>query len=235
MTLLGVILVLAQATPTAASSPQPVASPALKEIYHTHSSAVCSALNNNLLPAVDGLRANDDLASHGQAALARIAQDAAASVEARQDGFIYTTSATLTGGASTGPEMDNYRLGNLVHAIARNLEKIEALLDDPKSFPSNPASANEQQLLLVRSLLGKVVAEQRASLNVLSGTQATNAANDLRSQRDTIPYEHDMSGPETPHYTFTSRPEALSNERQLTQQAEADVTPAVLPLVAACR
>jgi hypothetical protein len=238
---LGIFFVLAQVAasppPLASPSPSPAAAASpLKEIGHTHASAVCSTLSRNLFPAVQGLMANDALATEGQHLMVQTARDEDTAVHhMRTSEGDFTVVPTLTGGADDPTEMDDYRLANLVRTLAQNLNRIETLLDDPHAFPSVPANDSERQLLIARARLQDVVLNQQALLNVLSGNEASNSANDLRSQKDTIPYDHDMSSAQTPRYTFTTAPEALAHERELTQQSETYVTPAVQPLVAACR
>ena len=241
------LLIVAQAaTPlplaAAAQSPAP-----LKQIGHVHSSILCTALRHNLFPAVEGLRINDALIGQGQAMLVKTANDAAAyAASASQsdttggDPFALEAganqgSASATGGASAASEMDTYRLGILAHNLAKNIEKIEAFLADPHAFTGTPKSDDERALALAESRLEAVVAQQRASLNILSGTAETNAANDLKSRRDVIPYDHCMTCAQTTPYTPMSVPESLAAARKVTEQTETSVAPAVLPIVDACR
>jgi hypothetical protein len=224
MVFAGILMVVAQVAETAAPSATGTPAP-LKEIGHVHASLLCSALRHNLFPAVAGLRIDDDLVDKGQLMMQKTADDAA----------LHATSAEITGSAGAGSEMDNFQLGVLSSALAKNIVKVEAFLNDPNSFASNPTTDDERALALAKSRLEAVAARQRASLNVLSATAEMNDANDLRSQRDIIPYEHDMSGPQTPAFTPMSMPEALAVDKKLTQETEVDVAPAVLPIVAACR
>lgn len=247
MPLASLLLLVAQvgsaASPSAAQSTAP-----LKEIYHAHASTLCTALRHNLFPAAEGLRSNDALVSQGQAILVKTAEDAAryaASVSPTdasnaadpfaQEAGANAGSASATGGGNAGSEMDGYQLGILSQNLAKNLAKVEAFLDDSHSFSTTPTSDDERALALAKSRLEAVVARQRASLNILSGITETNAANDLKSRRDVIPYEHCMSCSQTTPSTPISAPGALASAASLTQQAEADVAPAVSPIVAACR
>jgi hypothetical protein len=241
----GVLIVAQVATappsPSAAQSPAP-----LKEIGHVRSSISCSALRHNLFPAVEGLRINDALISHGQVLLVRTANDAAAYAANasqtdtsggdpfQQEAGANEGSVSPTGGASAASEMNAFQLGILSHDLAQNIEKIEALLDDRHAFPA-PKSDDERALALAESRLEAVVAQQRASLNILSTTAETNDANDLKSRRDVIPYEHCMTCSQTPAHTPISMPDTLAAARKLTGQTENDVAAAVLPIVAACR
>jgi hypothetical protein len=208
---------------------------------------LCTTLKRNLFPALDGLRINDAMIGQGQAVMARTASDAAAYAanaaktdSSEGDPFQQLAgadegSASATGGGSAASEMDAYQLGVLVHNLAKNLVKVETLLGDPHAFPGTPKSDDERALALAESRLEAVVEWQRASLNILSGTAETNDANDLKSRRDVIPYEHCMTCSQTPALHSVSSPESLAAARKLTEQTENDVAPAVLPIVAACR
>jgi hypothetical protein len=240
------LLIVAQVA-TASPSPASAQSAApVKVIGHVHSSIFCTVLNRNILPALDGLRINDALIGHGQAVLVSTANDAAvdaanaAPTDSSVDPFQQLAgenegSASATGGGGAGSEMDGYQLGTLAQGLAKNLGQIEVLLDDPHVFSITPKSDDERALALAQSRLEAVVARQRASLNILSGTAETNDANDLKSRRDVIPYEHCMTCAQTPAFIHISVPESLAAARELTEHAEDDVAPAVLPIVAACR
>jgi hypothetical protein len=131
--------------------------------------------------------------------------------------------------------MDSFQLGILTQNLAKNLDKVEAFLNDPQTFPGTPTSDDQRALAQAKSRLEDVVARQRASLNILSATGETNAANDLKSRRDVIPYEHCMTCSQTSPYTPISAPDSLAAATNQTQQTEAGVSPAILPIVAACR
>ncbi len=230
-------------SPSAAQSPGP-----LKEIGHVRSSILCSALRHNLFPAVEGLRINDALINRGQAMLLRTADDAAAYAASasptggggagdpfQEEAAANQGSASATGGASAGSEMDAYQLGLLSHDLAKNLDKIAGFLNDPHAFTGTPKSDDERALALAESRLEAVVVRQRASLNILSATAEMNSANDLKSRRDVIPYDHCMTCAQTPAFTSISMPHALAAARNLTEQTETAVAPAVFPIVAACK
>lgn len=245
--LLATLLLLIAQVGSAASPSAAQSTPALKEIGHVRSSTLCTALRQNLFPALEGLRTNDALISRGQSILVRTAEDAAAYAAGasqtdtsagdpfEQEAGANAGSASPTGGGSAGSEMDGFQLGIVSHNLAKNLDKVEAFLDDPHRFLDNPTSDDERALALAKSRLGAVVARQRTSLNILSATAEINAANDLRSRRDVIPYEHCMTCTQTPPFTPISAPGALAAATNQTQQTETGVAPAVLPIVAACR
>ena len=230
------------AVSTQTQTPQP-----LKEIIHVHSSMLCTALRNNLFPAVEGLRVNDELVGRGQKLLVRTASDAAAyAANASRtnsgggDPFQQLSGAdagseSAIGGGSNASEMDAYQLGILEGNLAKSLGRVDELLQDPHVFPSAPKSDDERALVLAKSSIEAVIAQQRASLNILSGTEETNAVNDLKSRRDVIPYEHCMTCGQTPSFTPISAPNSLAAVRTQTQQTESGVAPAILPIATACR
>jgi hypothetical protein len=244
---LATLLVLVAQVGSAASPSAAQSTPALKEIGHVRSSTLCTALRHNLFPAVEGLRIDDAMIDRGQAILVRTAKDAAAyaadaSLTAGSAGDPFAQeaganagSASATGGGNAGSEMDSFQLGILTQNLAKNLDKVEALLDDPQIFAGTPTSDDQRALAQAKSRLEDVVARQRASLNILSATGETNAANDLKSRRDVIPYEHCMTCSQTSPYTPISAPDSLAAATNQTQQTEAGVAPAILPIVAACR
>ncbi len=242
--LLPILLLVAQVD---SGAPEPQPSPALKEIGHVHSSTLCTALHRNLIPAVEGLRVNDAMIGRGQTLLVKTSKDAAAyAADASltdggagdpfaQESGANAGSASATGGGSAASEMDAFQLGILTQNLAKNLEKVETLLDDMPVVSGTAATDDQRALALARARLQDVVARQRASLNILSGTAETNAVNDLKSRRDVIPYEHCMTCSQTTPYAAISAPESLAAAAHLTQQSETAVTPAVLPIVDACR
>lgn len=247
MLLTNLLLIVAQVGAAASPSPAPSTTP-LKEIIRVRSSALCTALHHNVLPAAEGLRLNDAMINHGHTILVRTAQDAAAYAAGAsrtdamspgdpfaQEAGANAASASATGGGSSGSEIDAFQLGILAGNLAKNLDTVEALLNDPHLFPSIPTSDDERALVLAKSRLEAVVSAQRASLNVLSAIAETNAANDLKSRRDVIPYEHCMSCSQTQPYVPTSAPHALAESTKVTQQTESDVAPAILPIAQACR
>ncbi|HEX4014838.1 MAG TPA: hypothetical protein VHX17_13255 [Candidatus Cybelea sp.] len=241
------LLVVVQIGSGASPPPAPSSTP-LKEIGHVRSSALCTVLRDNLSPAIDGLRINDSMIDRGQALLIRTARDAAAYAASASapdatnavDPFAHEAganagSASATGGASAGSAMDAYQLGILSHNLEKNLEKIQALLDDPHSFSATPASDDDRVLALARASLQAVVARQRASLNILSGVAETNAANDLKSRRDIIPYDYCTTCSQTVPFTPIGAPRTLADATGLTRRSEAGVAPAVSPIGAECR
>jgi hypothetical protein len=244
--LTNLLLLVAQVgSSTAASAAQSTTGP--KVIIHVHSSTLCTALRHNVLPALDSLHLNDAMIDKGHALLVNIAKDAAAYAASASpidttggDPFAQQAganegSASATGGGSAASEMDAFRVGMLVQNLAKNLDTVEALLSDPHRFPEAPTNEDDRALALAKSRLEAVVARQRTSLNIISGTAETNAVGDLKSRRDVIPYEHCGSCSQTKPYTPMSAPDALASATNQTEQTETGVAPALAPIVEACR
>jgi hypothetical protein len=221
--LFGVALVLRPAF-AGAQTPAPQASP-LREIGHVHTSAFCETLRRDLFPANAQLLQNDRLIHQGIGLLETTSQDTADN----------TPSEAITGGGSSDAEMNAYRLASLSQQLDRSLGIIDALLDDPKQFAQEPSSDDDRELAMARGRLMAVETRQRAALTILSTSGATNDKNDLRSHRDVIPYEHDMSSAQTPAYAPVNPPAALRSAETEMHDREADAAATMLPIAAQCK
>lgn len=198
-----------------------IASPGtLKVITNVRSSAVCATLRRNVFQAVQGLRVNDGLIEQGKLILEKIGYDAKAQPE----------SVSIVGGAGGASQMDDMQLELLVHDLAENLDKIDALLSEAQAFPDASASTDERKLLQAKSRLEAVAERQREALNLLSGTAETNELLDLQSRRNPV----DASF-HPPIAQRVSSPETMQSSRTLLQRSEEAVTPALLPVIAVCR
>jgi hypothetical protein len=215
-------IVLAVALATSTPSPSPAPSP-LPEIAHVRTSFLCNTLGNNLFQAVGGLRVNDGLVDQGRMMMAKIAYDAIASPK----------SVSAGGGAGPASQLDDVQLGILVNGLAQNIDKIETLLADPHRFPIQPTNDEQRELALAKSRLEAVVVQQRASLNILSGIVETNEFLDLQSRCN--PADSSCGRAASAGPARISMPEVIVIRQKLTRQAEDNVAPAVLPIVAACR
>jgi hypothetical protein len=120
-------------------------------------------------------------------------------------------------------------------ALGKKLVRVENFLNEPHRFTSSPATDDERALALAKTRLEAVAARQRDLLNVISETAEIDSANDLRAQRDIIPYEHDMSGAYTPPFTPIAMAQAVADARKLMVKSEAEAQPAILPIITACR
>ncbi len=206
-------------TRTPSPQPPPVAP---KQIERIRSSPLCDALRQNLFQAVAGLRANDGLVIQGRMMQAKIAYDAAADPE----------SYGPTGGAGSSSQMDDVQLGMLIQALVKNNERIDALLSDPKVFRNTSAGEDERELSAARERLEHVLGRQRASLNILSGIDATNEMQDLESRRS--PIAMTLKPPDATPPRIAA-PEALALAQYLTQRSERSVALTMRPIIAKCQ
>jgi hypothetical protein len=164
------------------SSPMPQPTP-LKTIGHVRTTLLCTALKNNLFPAVTGLRTNDEVIDRGRLLLGKMASDS-------ETGSSQKSRATSgrrlisTSQPNHALQIDNLQLGELVHAIAQNLDEIEKLLGDPQRFPPKPSADDVQLLDQAKVRLEAVADQQRVALNILSGTYETGALQMLLAKGD---------------------------------------------------
>lgn len=120
-------------------------------------------------------------------------------------------------------------MSQLVHILSENLDRIDALLGNPRAFPDRPVTADQQALAIARERLEDVAAGQRRALNLLWATSASNATMDLASQCD--PVDCPSGGPTA---IRVSLPKQLALEIQAEQEAETQVTPAIMAVIDRC-
>lgn len=162
-------------------SPSPSPTP-LKTIGHVRTSLLCTALGDNILHTIEGLQINDNMIDQGRVLLAKMAVD---SVEGTQVAPPTCKGCPRGGGsADHGLQMDNVLLGQVVQLVAKNLAKVDTLLNDPKRFPAAPASDDQKMLASAKSSLQAVADSQRVALNILSGTMETTALQMLLAKGD---------------------------------------------------
>jgi hypothetical protein len=165
--MLGVLVwLLAASAAPAPPSPPPV-------IIEVKSRALCTTLRENVRPAALDLMKNDEVIDAGRIAFRRMASDRLAAAHA-------------------GVQMDRLLVENAVAAMVRNIEQLEAALDDPKRFPANPASDDERQANALKAQLQAVEDRQKLVLNVLNGTNETDA---LDSMQHDFPDGNPIAGP----------------------------------------
>lgn len=97
----------------------------------------------------------------------------------RHDGIAAPLGAGWTGGAGPASALDDVQMNNLVGVLAKNLERIDLLLQK--------ASSKDARLNASRAHLERVADEQRSELNILSGNVASNESEDLRARTGLAP------------------------------------------------
>lgn len=161
------------------TTPWPSPAPtALKVIVTVKSSLLCTTLRDNVARAVDGLRVNDKIIDQGRTLLEKTAHDSLATGTTPHGGF---KGSTTRNPAMT---MDSYQLGVIGATLAKNLGKIDELLNDNNRFVSNPTAEDQRQLAVAKSQLEAVEAHQKVALNVIYGTADTMELQDLLSRGD---------------------------------------------------
>ncbi len=147
-------LLLAVAIPGAVpTAPPPI-------IVTTKTSILCNAVRTIVAPAIAGLIAQDQMIDRGR----ELVQDMAEMHGTGGDAWV---------------ELDNVRLSIVVDGVAQNNIKVHRLLGRLADVePKDPAEALE--LSSLRSRLLNIADQQAQSLNLLSGTSATEALAELQ-------------------------------------------------------
>lgn len=194
-----------------------------KTIITVKSSAVCTALRQNIAQSVQGLIANDTLGDQGQALL----------VQSQKVSQAVPLAAGATGGHAPGAQLDTMRMLQLVDVLVKNLDRLDALLGDSHAFPAVARNDAEEALLRERDALRVVEAQQRNELNILSMTANTNSATDLNSRTGLIGVGGAFIPPTAAPYV--SFPDLFAAQQAETKKAEAVVAAGIEPLVDRCR
>lgn len=214
----------------ALATPPPTPPPVIRRVTVT---ALCPTLRENIGPAIAGLRVDDGVIAQGRALMVRIGNDA----------VVDPVNADATAGAGASSQLDDVQLGHVIHALAENLERVEALLADPTRFPDDPSTDDERALAAAKQRLEAVASEQRRALQILSGTLDANEMADIAAQCDPVDCgaDHDtVTGPSSANAGWTtaprlSVPELLGVEIRIEQNAESLVTGPVVDVVNRCR
>lgn len=164
---------------TAGASPAPAAASrgTPKTIVTVHSSAFCTSLREGVAPELNGLMRNDALIALGRSALIEMNR------EATYGGYL-SSSYNRQGGATVvlSPGVHGLfinRERDIVAALEKNAETIDALSRDPARFPEPSATAEQATLSAIESELWEVVSDQRLVIKALSGEVETDALDDL--------------------------------------------------------
>ena len=159
--MLGVIFLLAVATPQPSPSP-------LKTITHVYSSPFCDAFNENVKHGVEGVLINDSLFKQTEPVFLKAAHDMV-SGGSLASGF-NSMHAARPSADNADVTLDMNRLTEISGAVVKNLETIDHLLNDPSRFPKNPKSDDDKKLVQLRAQLLALAKQQNDELNVLTGT-----------------------------------------------------------------
>ena len=142
---------------SAAVSPSPSPPPApltpLKVIGSVRSTPFCTALREQVGPAIAAVLSNDDLIASSAPAFAKLYHD---DVLARSEARSH---------------LDLNKIESLITPIVDNIKRIDALLG---------AKPGDPRLQALRQKLLDVLAQQKASLNVISGFVATEQLGEIQ-------------------------------------------------------
>ncbi|HET6896667.1 MAG TPA: hypothetical protein VFH72_14890 [Candidatus Baltobacteraceae bacterium] len=152
------VLVLAASVSAPQSSPPP-----LKTISHIHASPYCTAIRENIGPAVGALLANKPVIGEGKSMLLQMAQDS-----------IHRSGPVV--------DVDMVKVDRVVGAMVKNLAATDAALNDLKHIPATPKTDEERRLAAMRDELRAVADAQRSALNVFSGMFESYSSNELRGK-----------------------------------------------------
>lgn len=153
--------IVAAAVTAAVPAPSP-----LPVIGRVRSKGFCSAVRENVAPALLGLMKSDEIVGAGHRAFAKMRSDAIAQSPQALD-------------------MDRIYLDRVARATAHNLIVVDKMLADERRFPRKPATDDERFADDVKARLLAVRDAQRRALDVISGTLETEALGRMKSERDT--------------------------------------------------
>jgi hypothetical protein len=151
-----IAVVLEAGLPTPSPGPFP-----LKEIASVRSTPFCTALRDNIAPAILHVLDNDQHIAASRPVFPKLYHDAVVF----QSGFA---------------EFDYIKLNNLVLPMARNLRAVKGLLGDKNRFPAKAQTQDEADLLALRDRLQKIAQVQNDALNVIGGLTATEQLGELQ-------------------------------------------------------
>jgi hypothetical protein len=179
---MGVVLFAQIVTAPPVVSPSAVPSAPPPTIVHVQSSTLCTALRENVAPALFGLMRNDTLVKVGRASLLNLGN-------LQKHGQLvssYNESGAAHVTSPLGMVQGNSHLFDIGRAIERNVETIDRILADPARFPDQPATDDEKMLARMKSELLNVLDKQKIIVNAFSGTSDTAMMDQFVSQSPSI-------------------------------------------------
>ena len=158
---LSVVLILAVAIGASPASKHP-AKPAAKlatpppTITTVTSRPFCSALRNNIGPAIGALLQNDGIIRQGPKLLSD-----------------YNRAIGNGENGTASKDMTLLQMENMVGPLVGNVKAVQKALEDPAVFHNPPRTADERRLLVLRDEIFNAVAMQNASLDIINGLVTT--------------------------------------------------------------
>jgi hypothetical protein len=179
--MMGVILIAQIVTAQVVSPSALPSAPVPPTIEHVRSSTLCTALRDNVAPALFGLIRNDKLVSVGRASLLNLGNLSEHGQLASSYG---ENGAHLTN--PLGMAEGNSHLFDIGRSLEKNVETIERILADPARFSDHPQTDDEKRLAEIKSELLSVLAKQKLVVNAFSGTADTAMMEQFISQSPRI-------------------------------------------------
>lgn len=176
-----VLAALTQVTPSPAPSDPP-----LKVIVDIRSSALCTALRQNIGPALAAMMSDDQAVAASKPLLIRMSHDYMSSQNINQAGWGNLNAPIATDHSSAAMELDTSHLEELIGVLTHNLQMIDAALADPKRFPKEVKTDADRKLLEIKAQLQAVAAQQRQALDVLNGLVDTRRMEQVANRGDDV-------------------------------------------------
>lgn len=153
------LLALALAATINTATPIPASLEPLKVIASVRSTPLCTAMRNNIAPAIATLLDNDAVIDRSALAFDTIHK------HALKDNPVFNPDPWGF--------IDRGHLTYLIGPMVANLKKIDDLLADHKVFVDSPTTGDDQQLAQIKRRLDDIEAQQKDALNVVSGYDGT--------------------------------------------------------------
>jgi len=171
---LSAVLILAVVLGASPASKHP-AKPAAKlatpppTITTVTSRPFCSALRNNIGPAIGTLLQNDNIIRQGPKLLSD-----------------YNKAIGNGENGTARKDMTLLQMENMVGPLVGNVKSIQKALEDPSVFHNPPRTADEKRLLILRDEILNAVAMQNASLDVINGLVTTAQLGEIQHEGEGI-------------------------------------------------
>jgi hypothetical protein len=171
---LSAVLILAVAVGASPASQHPV-KPVVKlatpppTITTVTSRPFCSALRNNIGPAIGTLLQNDNIIRVGPKLLSD-----------------YNRAIANGENGTARKDMTLLQMENMVGPLVGNVKSIQKALEDPAVFHDPPRTADEKRLLVLRDQILAAVAMQNASLDIVNGLVTTAQLGEIQHEGEGI-------------------------------------------------
>jgi hypothetical protein len=155
-------------------------------IAHVATNALCETLQQNVLRAVAGLHTNDAIFERSNPMVLQMGQTLASVSHFGQSADTPNTMSVFSGKNDIDPSisMNQVQLSRLAQQIARNLQQIEAALNDPTRFPTPPRTRGDLQAAQIKAQLEALAQQQKQLLDAINGLADTTSMQQMMAQGD---------------------------------------------------